>query len=587
MDISRRDFLHIAAAMGLLGAGGNLLAKGAKRPDELSATDIMDFRSVGKVSLLHICDLHAHLRPLYWREPSTLISAPDLTGTPGFLCGRSFAEFYGIRPGTLEAYFDTYLNFESLAAKFGKMGGVAHIKTIVEEVRRDRGRDNVLLLDSGDTWQGTAVALKSRGEAIVKAQNYLGVDVMVGHWEFTYGKERVKELIDMLDADFISQNIVDDDPFSDDFEELVFPPYVVKEVGGAKIGIIGQSFPFTSTANPKRFTEGWSFGLRLDTLQAYVDELRKEKRVDCVVLLSHDGFSVDQAVARKVHGIDFILSGHTHDPGPRPITIGGTTIVIAGSHGKFVGRLDIDIKKGKVADFEYKLIPVASDLIVADPEGESLVESLYAPYAKELDRVLGHTKGLLYKRDTFYSTFDALIGEAIHDRMDNEITFTPGYRWGTTLLPGEAITLDNVYEMTAITYPEVYTFELQGAKIARLLEDIADNVFNPNPLYQQGGDMSRLTGVTYDIEIGAPSGRRIRDLKVGGRPLDPKRRYKVSAWGGNLQSAGENLREDLIKPVYDITAAYVEKRRTVDISTKSNVNVLDVPCGCPRRGGVC
>ncbi len=586
MDISRRDFLQIAAAMGLLGAGGNLMA-GHKRADEITATDIMDFKPVGKVSLLHICDLHAHIKPLYWREPSTLISAPNLTGTPGFLCGKSFAKFYGIKPGTLDAYFDTYLNFESLAKKFGKMGGIAHIKTVVDEVRRDRGRDNVLLLDSGDTWQGTAVALKSGGEAIVKAQNYLGVDVMVGHWEFTYGKERVAELIDKLDAEFISQNIVDNDPFSDNFEELVFKPYTIKEVGGAKIGIIGQSFPFTSTANPKRFTEGWSFGLRLDTLQEYVDELRKEKKVDCVVLLSHDGFSVDQEVARKVHGIDFILSGHTHDPGPKPITIDGTVIIIAGSHGKFVGRLDLDIKNKRVVGYNYKLIPIASNLIAPDKKGIELVDALYAPHDKELGRVLGKTKGLLYKRDTFYSTFDALIGEAIHDETDNEITFTPGYRWGTTLLPGDDILVDNVYEMTAITYPEVYTFELQGGKIAQLLEDIADNVFNANPLYQQGGDMSRLTGVTYDIKIGAPGGKRIGNIKVNGKPLNPTRDYVVSAWGGNLQSAGKNLRESKIRPVYDITSDYIAKKGTVNVPNKSNVNVLDVKCGCPKKGGLC
>ncbi len=585
MHIERRDFLHIAAALGLLGAGKGLRA--AKRADEIKADDILEFEPVGKVTLLHICDLHAHLKPLYWREPSTLLSAKNLVGTPGFLCGEAFLEFYGIEPNSLEAYFDTYLNFEELAKKFGKMGGIAHMKTIIDEIKRDRGKDNVLLLDSGDTWQGTAVALKTRGEAIVAAQNYLGVDVMVGHWEFTYGKERVQELIDKLDAQFISQNIIDNDPFSDTFEETVFTPYTIKEVAGAKIGIIGQSFPFTSTANPKRFTEGWSFGLRLDSLQGYVDELRKNKKVDCVVLLSHDGLSVDQEVARKVHGIDFILSGHTHDPGPRPITINGTTIIIAGSHGKFIGRLDLDIQKGRVKDFRYKLIPVASDLIPADKQGEALVQKWYAPYAKELHTVVGKTKGTLYKRDTFYSTFDALIGEAIRDTMDCEIAFTPGYRWGTTLLPGDPILVDNIYEMSAITYPEVYTFELKGERIAALLEDIADNVFNANPLYQQGGDMSRLTGVSYDIKINAPAGKRIHNLKINGKELDPKRNYVVSAWGGNLQNAGEKLREDKIAPVYDVVTKYVKRKGIIDISQKANVVVLDYGCGCPHKSGRC
>jgi sulfur-oxidizing protein SoxB len=586
MDISRRDFFQIAAALGLLGATG-CATGGPKRVDDLSASDIMSFEDTGSVTLLHMCDMHAHLKPLYWREPSTLISAPNLVGTPGFICGETFKDFYGLQSGSLDAYFDTYLNFESLAKKFGKMGGVAHMKTIIDQVRTHRGKDNVLLLDSGDTWQGTGVALKTNGEAIVDAQNYLGVDVMVGHWEFTYGKEQVMNLLDKLNAEFVTQNVIDNDPFSDNFEELVFKPYTVKEVGGAKIGIIGQSFPFTSTANPKQFTEGWSFGLRTDTMQEYVNELREEQGVDCVVVLSHDGFSVDQEVARKVHGIDFILSGHTHDPSPRPITIDGTVIVIAGSHGKYIGRLDLDIQNKKVVGYNYKLIPVASNIIEADPAGLALVDKWYKPFDAEMNEVLGRTKGTLYKRDTFHSTFDQLINDAIRDTMDSEISFTPGYRWGTTVLPGSGITMDNVYDMTAITYPEVYTFELSGKRIATLLEDIADNVFNANPLYQQGGDMSRLGGMTYDIEVGGKAGKRIGNIKVNGKDLKDTKMYKISAWGGNLQSAGENLREELIKPVYDVTRDYIKRQGTVDISSDSNVNVVDYGCGCPKPGNIC
>jgi sulfur-oxidizing protein SoxB len=585
MDISRRDFFQIAAALGMLGAAG--CAGTPKRVDDLSASDIMSFEAKGNVTLLHMCDMHAHIKPLYWREPSTLISAPSLVGTPGFICGETFREFYGLQSGSLDAYFDTYLNFESLAKKFGKMGGIAHMKTIIDDIRTHRGRDNVLLLDSGDTWQGTGVALKTKGEAIVEAQNYLGVDVMVGHWEFTYGKERVMELIEKLDAEFISQNVIDNDPFSDQFEEAVFKPYTIKEVGGAKIGIIGQSFPFTSTANPRHFTEGWSFGLRTDTLQEYVNELRDEQNVDCVVVLSHDGFSVDQEVARKVRGIDFILSGHTHDPSPRPITINNTVIVIAGSHGKYIGRLDLDIKNKKVVDYAYKLIPVASNLIKADPAGVALVDKLYKPYDAEMNQVLGQTKGMLYKRDTFHSTFDRLINDAIRDTMDSEIAFTPGYRWGTTVLPGSDIIMDHVYDMTAITYPEVYTFELKGSRVAALLEDIADNVFNANPLYQQGGDMSRLGGMTYDIKVGGQAGKRIGNVTVNGKPLSDTKMYKISAWGGNLQNAGQNLREGMIKPVYDVTRDYILRQGNVNVSSDSNVNVLDYGCGCPKPGNIC
>ena len=581
MEISRRDFMHIAAIFGL-GAATSSFAS-SKSIEQLGLKDIYQFNSMGNFTLMHICDMHAHIKPLYWREPSTLISAPNLVGTPGFLCGESFEKFYGLEPSSLDAYFDTYMDFDALAKKFGKMGGIAHIKTLTNHIIKERGKENVLFLDSGDTWQGTGVALKSGGEAIVKAQNYLGIDTMVGHWEFTYGKERVHELIDMLDAKFISQNIVGNDPFADEYEELIFEPYTIEEKGGAKIGIIGQSFPFTSTANPKEFTEGWSFGLRVETLQEYVNELRNEKKVDCVVLLSHDGFSVDQEVARSVNGIDFILSGHTHDPSPTPVVINDTVVVIAGSHGKYIGRLDIDAKDGKVNGYEYKLIPIASNIIPADPDGIKLVNELYAPYDKEFNEVLGKTKGMLYKRDTFFSTFDQLINDAVMDEMKCDISFTPGYRWGTTVLAGEDILMDHVYEMCGITYPNVYTFELKGSKIATLLEDIADNVFNANPLYQQGGDMSRLGGATYSIAVGNKSGERISKLTIGGKPIDLEKTYIVSSWGGNLQKAGENLQKDKIRPVYDVVRDYIKREKVLNVSNKGNVTLLDYSCGCPPK----
>lgn len=574
--------MHIAAILGL-GAATSGIAS-TKTINKLSAEDIYKFESMGNFTLLHMCDIHAHIKPLYWREPSTLISAPNLVGTPGFLCGEAFAKHYGLEPSSLDAYFDTYMDFEALAKKFGKMGGIAHMKTYLDHVRKERGNKNVLFLDSGDTWQGTGVALKTRGEAIVKAQNYLGVDIMTGHWEFTYGKERVLELIEMLDAKFVAQNVIGNDPFEDEYEELIFEPYTIEERGGAKIGVIGQAFPFTSTANPKEFTEGWSFGIRPETLQDYVNELRNEHKVDCVVVISHDGFSVDQEVARMVHGIDFILSGHTHDPSPQPITIEGTVIVIAGSHGKYIGRLDIDASNGKVHGYEYKLVPMASNIIPADPEGVKLVNELYAPFDKELNEVLGKTKGTLYKRDTFFSTFDQLINDAILDEMKCDMAFTPGYRWGTTVLAGDDILMDNVYEMCGITYPSVYTFDLKGKQIATLLEDIADNVFNANPLYQQGGDMSRLGGVTYSIAVAGKAGERISKLMIGSKPIDLDKTYVVSSWGGNLQNAGENLQKDKIRPVYDVTRDYIKRQGVVDVSNAGNVTLVDYDCGCPVKG---
>lgn len=581
MDISRRDFIYLASALGLSLGVPDL---NAAQIENISFNDLMykDFEPTGDVTLMHICDWHAHLKPLYWREPSTLISAADLVGTPGFICGKPYEKYYGIKSGGINSYFDTYIDFDKLAKKFGKMGGFAHIKTVTDSIKKERGADKCLFLDSGDTWQGTAIGLKTGGEAIVKAQNLMGVDVMVGHWEFTYGKEQVLKLTGdinekgMLNAEFISQNISDEQ-----WGELIYKPYTIKKIGGAKIGVLGQSFPYTKTANPKN-VEGWSFGLRLEDMQKYVNELKTQ--CDIVVLLSHDGFSVDQEVAKRVKGIDVILSGHTHDPAPKPLKINDTLIIISGSHGKYVSRLDLDIKNGKIKKYSYKLIPIASDIIPADKDAQKLIDTEYAPYEKELSTVLGTTQTLLYKRDTFYSTFDSVIGESIQNSMTSDIIFTPGFRWGTTILPNGKITVDDVYDMTAITYPNVYTFELKGEKLYRLLEDIADNVFNPDPIYQQGGDMSRLFGMTYDIKISAPTNKRISNIKINGKAFDLNKTYKVSSWGGNVQRQGENLQEAKIKPVYDVVMEYIKKQKSVKAPLKSNVNVLDYQSGCMLKG---
>jgi S-sulfosulfanyl-L-cysteine sulfohydrolase len=587
MDISRRDFFYLAVALGLSASSGEGVLTAKESDAGITYDTLMDegFTPTGDVTLLHMCDWHAHLKPLFWREPSTLLSARGLSGLPGFLCGNAFRKYYGISEGSIDAYFDTYFDFERLAHRFGRMGGFAYIKTVIDRIREERGADKCLLLDSGDTWQGTAIGLKTGGEAIVKAQNMMGVDVMVGHWEFTYGKEQVlklagsKETGGMLNADFVSQNISDERS-----NELIYRPYVVRKVGGAKIGVLGQSFPYTKATNPRN-VDGWAFGLRLDEMQRQVNELKSQ--CDVVVLLSHDGFSLDQEVARRVKGIDILLSGHTHDPAPRPLRIGETLIVISGSHGKYVSRLDLDIKSGKLRGYSYKLIPIATNLIPAHAEAQKFVEEVYAPYEKELSAPIGRTESLLYKRDTFYSTFDNLIGEAVQQAMDCDIVLTPGYRWGTTLLPGEVIRADDVYDVTAITYPEVYTFEMKGEQFHKLLENFANNVFNPDPIYQQGGDMARLFGMTYEIEIGADLGKRIRNIVVGGKPLDPSRDYLISSWGSSAHKSGINPREGKIKPVYEVVIEYIKRQRVVKAPPESNVTILDFKNNtCPEHSGL-
>ncbi len=568
MHITRRDFLELAVITGAYLATNpvNALAK-------MTTEDLLSFKSVGNVTLLFTTDLHAHLKSLYFMEPMNLIAPKKLKGMPGYLTGPDFLKYYKIDPGSLEAYFGSCVDFPELVEKFGKMGGGTYIASVIKSVIQERGRDKVLVLDGGDTWVTTAIGLFTEGKAVVDWMNLVGYDIMVAHWEFTLGKETFLKRIEELKAEFISQNIVEQD-----FGDLVFKPYTIREVGGAKLGIIGNSFPYTPIANPRQFTEGWSFGVREEQLQEFVDELREEHKVDAVILLSHDGLPLDIALAKKVKGIDIIISGHTHDVTPKPVVVDKTIIVIAGSHGKYVGRLDLDIRKGKIRSYNFKLIPVASNLIKPDKEAERFIENVYKPYEKKLSEKIGTAETLIYKRDTFYSTFDRLAGEAIMDHYHGvDIVFSPGYRWGTTIVPGQDITVDHVYDFTAITYPDVHVFKMKGKHLKLILEDIADNVFNPNPFYQQGGDMSRVIGMEYEIEINGPQYNRIKNIRVKGKPFKPEKEYVIAAYGGNLHRSefAEELKDAKPIPVYEILINYIKRKKNISIEPKPNVRVLD------------
>lgn len=562
-DLTRRDFLEIAAVAGITAASDPLEALAATTPEK-----VMEFESLGNLTLLFVTDPHGHLQPHYYREPSTNVGPSNMNKTPGHLTGEDFLKFYNIKHDSVRAYFGSNIGFEELARKYGKMGGYAHIATLTKNIRKERGEDKVLFLDGGDTWQGTAVAMWTEGKAMVGAQNLLKVDAMCPHWEFTYGRDIVDQRISELGADFLAQNIRDAQ-----WGDKIYPAYKIYERGGVRVGVVGQSFPYVPIAHPKNLSEGLTFGVQPERMQGYVDELRKEKKVDVVVVLSHDGFEVDKKLASQVKGIDFLISAHTHDVVYRPVMVNNTAVVQAGTHGKFLGRIDAEVRGGKVLKHKYKLIPVLSSAIPADPVMQKYIDDVYAPWKDKLSEKLGVTETTLYRRDTFYGTFDHVIMQAIRDKYDSEIVFSPAYRWGSTVLAGSPVTLERVYDMTAITYPNVYTFDFNGARFKEILEDVCDNVFNVDPYFQQGGDMARLLGVEYDCHINGKPFDRLHNIKVNGKPLDPNRKYKVSAWGGNLYLAGENVRANP-QPSYDVVADYIRRKGKVSAPTKSNVRIV-------------
>jgi S-sulfosulfanyl-L-cysteine sulfohydrolase len=560
MEVTRRDLVRLAAIGLGAGVGARALVDAADGAERL-----LEFEGLGNVTLLHLTDTHATLLPVYFREPDTLLGIGDERGKPPYLTGTALLAHYGVTPGSPLAYALAHVDFPALAARYGRMGGYAQLATLVKRVRAERA-GRTLLLDGGDALQGSATALWSRGEDMLRATNQLGVDVFTAHWEFTYGLERVRELFGdrerrgRFGGDFVAQNVAEAG-----WGDRIFRPFTLREVGGVRVGVIGQAFPYTPVAHPRRFVPDVTFGIREDQVQALVEELRDAHRADCVVLLSHNGVAVDLKLAGRVSGLDVILGGHTHDGLPQPIRVGRTLVVNSGAHGKFLSRLDLDVRGGRVVAHRYRLLPVLAQTIAPDADMARLVAELRGPHEPRLAERLAVSESLLYRRGNFNGTFDELILDALLKRADAEVAFSPGFRWGITLVPGQPITLEDVYTHTALTYAGTWTRELAGREILHLMEDIADNLLHPDPYYRQGGDMVRVGGLTYTIHPGEPMGRRIRDVRVGMRPLDPERRYRATGWAALGEADGP--------PVWDVVADHLRSLRRVRLDPRPRVRV--------------
>jgi sulfur-oxidizing protein SoxB len=557
---TRRDFFTLAAATATLMGGTGGLARAAAK-QQITQDDLLKFDPVGQVTLLHICDIHANLAPIYFREPSVNLGVGDVTGLPPHLTGKDFLKEFSIEATSPEGYALTSNDFTALAKNYGRVGGLDRLATLIKAIRAQRP-GNTLFFDGGDTWQGSYTSLQEQGADMVRAMNALGTDAMTAHWEFTYGTERVQELIEMLEFPFLAGNVRDTE-----WEEPVFDGVAYFERGGIKIGVVGQAFPYTPVANPIYKMPNWTFGIQEKRVQELVDEARGEG-AELVVLLSHNGFDVDRKMAGRVDGINVILTAHTHDALPVVLEEKGTLLVASGSHGKFLSRLDIEVKDGKISNYNYRLIPVFSDVIEPDPEIAAIVKGIREPHEAELARVLGRTESLLYRRGNFNGTFDDLICDALIQERDAQIALSPGFRWGASLLPGQDITVEDVYSMTAITYPEAYRNEFTGEFLKIILEDVADNLFNPDPYYQQGGDMVRVGGMSYAINPRGAMGERISDMRLTStdEPIDPAKTYTVAGWA----SVNEGTEGP---PIWDVVNNYIEDKKVINVPENQNIKI--------------
>ncbi len=557
--ISRRELLQVGAATAALAPGGWSRAFAQQR---MTQADLLRFEAVGNVTLVHLTDIHAQLMPVLFREPSINLGVGDARGHVPHVTGRDFLDLYKIPAGSAAAYALTSEDFTALARSYGRLGGLDRIATVLKAIRAERG-DRTVFLDGGDTWQNSYTSMLTKGQDMVDCMALLKPDAMVGHWEFTLGAERVKAIAEKLGFPFLAQNIRDTE-----WNEAAFEPMTMLERGGVKIAVIGQAFPYTPIANPRWMMPNWSFGIREEDLQGNVEKARQQG-AGLVVLLSHNGFDVDRKLAARVKGIDVILTGHTHDALPDVVRIGRTLLVASGSHGKFVSRLDLDVRGGEVKDFRFKLIPIFSDVIAPDAEMAGKIAAIRAPHEKMLGEAIGRTETLLYRRGNFNGTLDDVICDALLTERDAEIALSPGFRWGNSLLPGQDITREDIYNATALSYPAAYRTTMTGARLKEVLEDVADNLFNPDPYYQQGGDMVRVGGVSFTIDVSQNAGHRISDLKSlrTGKPLDAAKDYVVTGWA----SVNEGTEGPAI---WDVVMRHIEKRRVVAPGEAGRVRVL-------------
>ena len=571
MSMNRREFLHLLA----VASAGGMALHGEANAAQIAAKNFYDLPAFGNVHLLHFTDCHAQLLPTFFREPNVNLGIAAQAGKAPHLVGEALLKTFGIPRNSREAYAFTHLNFEAAARQYGKVGGFAHMATLVQQLKANR--PNALLLDGGDTWQGSGTALWSQGQDMVDAALLLGVDIMTAHWDMTLGEARVKQIVDQDFKDkitFLAQNIT-----TADFGDQVFEPYVIRVMNGVRVAIIGQAFPYTPVANPRYFVPNWTFGIQEESMQKRVNEVRA-KGAQAVVLLSHNGMDVDLKLASRVTGIDVILGGHTHDGVPAPIKIknaGGVTLVTnAGSNGKYLAVLDLEIKGNMVTDVRYKLMPIFANLLPADVNMSALISKIRAPFETKLSEKLAVTEGLLYRRGNFNGSFDQLILDGLMAEKNAEMAFSPGFRWGTSLLPGQAITLEHLLDQTAISYPWTTVTNMSGATIKNILEDVADNLFNPDPYYQQGGDMVRVGGLHYSIAPNAAAGQRISAMSLRGKAIEAEKVYKVAGWAPVAEAARDVGGE----PIWDLMSRYLKTIKTVK-ARQLNLPVIKGVTGNP------
>ncbi|NLD72906.1 MAG: bifunctional metallophosphatase/5'-nucleotidase [Chloroflexi bacterium] len=409
--------------------------------------------------------------------------------------------------------------WDGAAGAIRTAGGHARIAALIAAERR-RHPGAVLALDNGDTLHGTYPVVHSEGEALLPILNAMGLDGMTAHWEFAYGPARFKALAQRLNYPMLAINC-----YEEASGELAYPPYVVYEAAGLRVGVIGIAATIVDKTMPPSFSKGLRFTLGNEELPGHISHLRQEERADLIVVVSHLGFPQEVRLAEEVEGIDVLLSGHTHNRIYRPVLVNGAIIIQSGCHGSFLGRLDLQLEGGKVVDWRHALITVTEDL-PEDPVVRERVEAALATDRSDLAEQVGETRTPLHRYTVLEAPMDNLLLQALQSETGAEVAFSNGWRYGAPIPPGP-ITLNDLWNIIPVN-PPVSTCDLTGEEIWDMMEENLEHTFARNPYDQMGGYVKRCLGLNLYAKIENPAGQRIQQIFVGGRPLRREQVYHAA-----------------------------------------------------------
>lgn len=417
--------------------------------------------------------------------------------------------------GYLQEHWEHF--FEGSDSNYIRAGGYPRISAYINKVRKEKD-NKVVVLDGGDTFHGTLPVVDSKGMILTSYLNEMKIDAMTAHWEFAYGPKHFSSLLNALNYPMLAINCYDKTT-----DKLVFDPYLIKEVNGLKIGIIGIAATIIDKTMPQHFAEGLYFSLGNEELPGYIAEL-KDQDVDLVILLSHLGFPQEVKLAQEVDGIDVLLSAHTHNRVYEPALVNDTIIFQSGCHGSFLGHLDLVVENKKIVDYKHQLV-VLDESLDEDLDMKAAIEKDLEPYKEQLNKIVGRTGTDLNRSTVFESTMDNLLLQSMIDISGAELAFSNGWRYGAPIPKGD-IRENDLWNMIPVN-PPLSKVKLKGQEVWDMMEENLERTFSIDPYQQMGGYVKRVLGMNLYCKIENPYGERVQQIFVQGQALEKDRVYHV------------------------------------------------------------